>query len=1590
MSSNHKSEIRKLLWFTCFSLSGLLAARTLAAQDPTAQTAVNNIESLGVIPATQPLAGLGFNIDTTSEWEFSLAASAGTTHVRFQCSWSETEKQTAPPMNASGGYALSPNCKKALALSQTYGMHPTVIAAFGSPFHPILTVSLPNGAAAGATTLGVQFAAGIGGDTLECLTAFSDAILSSNGNQLSSRNSYAGDLITSVVQTDSTHATLTLASALTSRLPADDSTYTINEYLFPPAATSSVNEPSVTAYVNYARFLAQSIAAAGLTGEVEIWNEPPWSPDPWDVRQNFYDVFPGPGLPGPIAGNEPNWGFATALSKPTYTVPGVPYVWAGTNKSADNSLLALGMLLNTGSLLVQPVTNVKTESIHPYGNNPEDDIWSEACVKSSILPNPLKPLYFTLCNLDSNSTSNVVELEQLNLIAKVLNPNGGIGHSITETGFSLSGGDLAHEARFVMRQFLAFQAVGVTPVEFYRLYDTSPDDLTFTNLGTNAPLPAFTAISGFMADLATIKGKPVAPATASNLPSIVSYAGFFPLDTVSIVGSRPGDTVNSEVFAVWQRSHVTGSAKWAMSKSPAAVPVTVAIPTGSTAVSVVNLDTRAPIAFTVNSQQITFPVSDDPLEVLVEPSVTSVAPSVVAASIAPATASVFVGSAFNFTCTATFSDGSSSACVAPVYTSSNPSVATVSNGAVQGVAAGSATITASVTGISSSPALLTVIAPAATVVSISITPATASVLVGGVLTFGCTANLSDGTTAACAAPVYSTSNTAVASLSSNAVTGISAGTATITVSVAGVPSSSAVVTVTAAPTTVVSISIAPTTASIAVGGVFNFSCTTLLSDGTAAACASPVYSSSNSSIASAVGNAITGVAVGSATVTVSVAGVTSSSAALTVTAPATTVSFVSISPVTASVAVGSVVSFGCKATLSNGTTAACTAPVYTSSNPGVASGTGDAITGVAAGSANITVAVVGVQPSTAQLTVTAAPPTVTTISIAPGTASILEGAALKFNCTATLSDGTTAACTSPVYNSSDPAVATLLNNAVVGVTPGNATITASIGGTAISASAIVTVTAPAMTSGTLAVSPLTGSTYGAPVVLTETTPVAGGACSSSMLSFTSGGNLLGQAKLVASPPSLPTSCVAAITTTALPVGINALAATASAEGAFGGISSWGTANVAASPGSADTLSVGPTSSTAGSPVTVSFRMPNIPGALTPATGSVVFTSGGITLGFATLTATGSGAGATTAATLITSSLPAGSDAITGKYPGDQNYGPASPSAVETVTAKTGNPTPATIAVSSATRTYDGAAQGVVVTTVPAGIAYDVTYNGSSRTPIDAGLYSVIATITNPSYSAQPATGTLTISKAQSQMSWTPYTTVSSPDVEIGSNVLNAQCSVPGEIGYLAHSGASEAIAVTSTSFLAAGDYTLTGVCSPTDATDYMSSDKAISFSVISDSVFVANGSGDVARFFDNGNPQGPSTSGGGMSIAVDPVGNVWSINSNGESVSKFAKTGTVLLVSAGGGLASAKAMAVDGSGRVWVVNGTGTMSAIKPDGSPVSATAYANPGLSDPVSVSIDFKGSVWVANESSDSITEVIGVAAPTVTPIISSQTQH
>jgi len=71
---------------------------------------------------------------------------------------------------------------------------------------------------------------------------------------------------------------------------------------------------------------------------------------------------------------------------------------------------------------------------------------------------------------------------------------------------------------------------------------------------------------------------------------------------------------------------------------------------------------------------------------------------------------------------------------------------------------------------------------------------------------------------------------------------------------------------------------------------------------------------------------------------------------------------------------------------------------------------------------------------------------------------------------------------------------------------------------------------------------------------------------------------------------------------------------------------------------------------------------------------------------------------------------------------------------------------ATVTIGNLSQVYDGTAKTVTVTTVPAGLAVDITYNGSATAPVSAGSYAVVATVNDPNY-AGSASDTLVIAKA---------------------------------------------------------------------------------------------------------------------------------------------------------------------------------------------------------------------------------------------------
>ncbi len=147
-------------------------------------------------------------------------------------------------------------------------------------------------------------------------------------------------------------------------------------------------------------------------------------------------------------------------------------------------------------------------------------------------------------------------------------------------------------------------------------------------------------------------------------------------------------------------------------------------------------------------------------------------------------------------------------------------------------------------------------------------------------------------------------------------------------------------------------------------------------------------------------------------------------------------------------------------------------------------------------------------------------------------------------------------------------------------------------------------------------------------------------------------------------------------------------------------------------------------------------------------------------------------------------------------------------------------------------------------------------------------------------------------------------------------------------------------------------------------------------SISTRSVFGATGAGTIAT------PQG---------VAFDSSGDLWVASSAG--VSEFnrygaASTSIPLTV---GGVSNPLSLAIDGDGTVWVANANGSVSAISHTGTALSpGTGYAvGAHASTSGGIAIDLSGNVWVTNNAGNTVTEMLGAAAP-VAPLSTSLANH
>lgn len=370
-----------------------------------------------------------------------------------------------------------------------------------------------------------------------------------------------------------------------------------------------------------------------------------------------------------------------------------------------------------------------------------------------------------------------------------------------------------------------------------------------------------------------------------------------------------------------------------------------------------------------------------------------------------------------------------------------PAIATVSaTGLVQGVKAGSATISASLAGIQRTVGV-SVTAP--TISFISVSPDGLTLAIGISQQYVATATYIDGTSQDLVNGVsWGSSATSVASIdASGLATTASAGTATITATVGSFSDS---VTLTVVNAHLTSISVTPATISIAVGTHQQFTATGNFDDGSTQLLSSVAWSSSAQNVATVDASGLaSGVAAGTVNINATSASVTGS-ASLTVTA-ATLVSLV-VTPANSSMPVGASKQFTATGTFSDSSTEDMTASVSWGSSSAVATINASGLaTSIAAGTTKISAIYDTISAST-NLTVSTAK--LTSITLTPVNPKIAKGTSLQMHATGHYSDGSTVPNLSGViWKSSKPNIASIRSTGIVrGKKSGSVTLSGTLSG----------------------------------------------------------------------------------------------------------------------------------------------------------------------------------------------------------------------------------------------------------------------------------------------------------------------------------------------------------------------------------------------------------------------------------------------------------------------------------------------------------------------------------------------------------------
>ena len=407
-----------------------------------------------------------------------------------------------------------------------------------------------------------------------------------------------------------------------------------------------------------------------------------------------------------------------------------------------------------------------------------------------------------------------------------------------------------------------------------------------------------------------------------------------------------------------------------------------------------------------------------------------------------------------------------------------------------------------------------------------------------------------------------------------------------------------------------------------------------------------------------------------------------------------------------------------------------------------------------------------------------------------------------------------------------------------------------------------------------------------------------------------------------------------------------------------------------------------------------------------------------------------GATASGSTNLITTS---GANSVTVSYSGDANYA-ATTSTPSTVTVGSGQTATSTAVTSSANPTtlngrptltatvstvtsgtvsfYDS---GVLLGTGTVGSTHTATYKPATTYPLVGGSHFITAVYGGITASA-PSTSpvfTQTVTKGTNAIAMqikpaglsgqsftlaavlTPSTTsaVYTPTLANvmfydGSTLLG---SAPALDFNAAQGGQGDWTATLTVSGLAPGTHSITAQYSDTNYSLTSSTAQVLAvLTSVPGRIWTANGNatttyiGTTGTLATMGTAGSASTLGG---VALDASGSAWWTASGNNNLYFASTTGAAPSTYTGGGLSAPAAVAVDGAGYVWVANSNaGTVSAftnagVALTGSPAygaTANNAASSSQGGTGSVAIDNTGGVWVTNQTGNSVTHIVGAAAP------------